>query len=340
MAPLLRPPSMLRGAGPTSGLAAPWRAHRRWTCSRASPAAAGLSSSLALAVARAPVQEPRPRVAGAGKERAAAHQQNGRSTGIGRPRPRLAVEASTGMAAAHTAGDEAAEMQDYLAKVAECNDGEVRLMLLSLAYAPNCLHAFTSYIICDVKKALLFCLTPVLSTWPKLKKQGLLRTMCQLTVAGEVVGYLEPDMAEHLTKRFPSTFEEVGSGSRRKCVALHSSLSSVNARTEAVASAMAALRADGRITGWRNELYPVASAFNAPPLFLVERAAAPHLGIKAYGVHVSGWVRDPASGEQLLWVARRSDSKPTWPGLLDHIVAGGQVQAISLGDGSLVPRAQ
>jgi hypothetical protein len=36
----------------------------------------------------------------------------------------------------------------------------------------------------------------------------------------------------------------------------------------------------------------------------VERASATHFGIKAYGVHVNGFVRDPADGSVSLWVAR------------------------------------
>ena len=41
-----------------------------------------------------------------------------------------------------------------------------------------------------------------------------------------------------------------------------------------------ALREAGVIQGWRDELYPVTCAFHAPPLALIERAAAPHFGIK------------------------------------------------------------
>lgn len=45
--------------------------------------------------------------------------------------------------------------------------------------------------------------------------------------------------------------------------------------------------------------------------------------LQAYGVHINGYVVG-AQGQRL-WLARRSASKPTWPGMLDHIVAGGQV---------------
>ena len=45
--------------------------------------------------------------------------------------------------------------------------------------------------------------------------------------------------------------------------------------------------------------------------------------LQAYGVHINGytWEEDGLH----MWLARRSNSKPTWPGMLDHIVAGGQV---------------
>lgn len=71
-------------------------------------------------------------------------------------------------------------------------------------------------------------------------------------------------------------------------------------------------------------MYPVSSNFYEAPVMLIERAAATHFGIKAYGIHVNGYVVTKDRGT-CLWVARRSKNKPNWPGKLDHIVAGGQV---------------
>lgn len=48
------------------------------------------------------------------------------------------------------------------------------------------------------------------------------------------------------------------------------------------------LRATGVVKGWRDELYPLAPAFGVPPALLLERAAAPHFGMRAYGVHING----------------------------------------------------
>lgn len=63
--------------------------------------------------------------------------------------------------------------------------------------------------------------------------------------------------------------------------------------------------------------------YGEDPVLLVERAAAPLLGIKGYGVHMNGYVRK--NDRIYLWVATRSANKPTWPSQLDHIAAGGQV---------------
>ena len=103
----------------------------------------------------------------------------------------------------------------------------------------------------------------------------------------------------------------------------------VSTRTAAVAALAEDLRDRGIVTGWRDEQVAVASGFGEPPKFLVERAAYPFLGAKGYGVHVNGFSRIDDDDTIELWVARRSDTKETWPGLLDHIVAGHQPFGLS-----------
>lgn len=75
------------------------------------------------------------------------------------------------------------------------------------------------------------------------------------------------------------------------------------------------------LKGWRNERYSVYS--DKKPYVLVERALSGVLGIITYGVHVNGYVFDETSKEIKFWIPRRSASKPTWPLMLDNIVAGG-----------------
>ena len=101
----------------------------------------------------------------------------------------------------------------------------------------------------------------------------------------------------------------------------------VQERTIAVARVLDALRAEGSVPmleGWRNELFAIRSSFFAPTELTVERAAAGLFGCPAYGVFVVGYVADEATGvPSHVWIGRRSPTKPTWPGLLDCLAAGG-----------------
>lgn len=82
------------------------------------------------------------------------------------------------------------------------------------------------------------------------------------------------------------------------------------------------------ISGWRDELYPIASDYGAPVLGLLERAALPILGICGYGVHINGYVYKQKRLH--LWIARRAADKATEPNKLDHIAAGGLGYGYSL----------
>jgi hypothetical protein len=84
------------------------------------------------------------------------------------------------------------------------------------------------------------------------------------------------------------------------------------------------------IQGWRDELFPVAATFYDEPIFAIERAAVSFLGVIEYGVHVIGLVQSPTNGTNEMWMARRSASKSKFPGMLDHIAAGGQPIGLSL----------
>ena len=111
-------------------------------------------------------------------------------------------------------------------------------------------------------------------------------------------------------------------------VTLNPKFDSYDSRTDAMAVIIDALRADGLVPGWRNEFYPVGGKFTAPALFQIERAAVSIFGFKGYGVHMNGFVRD--GGQIKLWVAKRSMNKPTGPGKLDQVVAGGQPVGMGL----------
>lgn len=75
------------------------------------------------------------------------------------------------------------------------------------------------------------------------------------------------------------------------------------------------------IKGWRNEKYAVW--VDRRPYVLVERALSGVLGIITYGVHVNGYILDEHTNDIKFWIPRRSKTKPTWPYMLDNIIAGG-----------------
>ena len=114
-------------------------------------------------------------------------------------------------------------------------------------------------------------------------------------------------------------------------VALAAGLVVARSRTRAMEKVARDLHARGAIAGWRGETYPVVPLWDrelsTPPLFAIERAAVPFFGIRAFGIHVNGFVRQ--GGRYALWIARRSDSAHVHPGKLDNMVAGGQPAGLS-----------
>lgn len=154
---------------------------------------------------------------------------------------------------------------------------------------------------------------------------GSTELLVQFIVCGTVVGHVLPETARILL--------DTSDVFVKRTAALHlrpdldrSDLT--EERTEAVGEVMSKLRAEGLITGWRDELLAITPRFSSPPLFLLERAAIPLLGARAYGVHVNGFRRD---GDNVrMWLGRRSADKSTFPGKLDQMVAGGQPAGLSV----------
>ncbi|MCK5697544.1 MAG: DUF4743 domain-containing protein [Gammaproteobacteria bacterium] len=77
----------------------------------------------------------------------------------------------------------------------------------------------------------------------------------------------------------------------------------------------------GALSSWVGEQYDVSTAFDQTAFFTIERSAASLLGIKKYGIHINAWVKKKE--DIYIWVAKRAMDKPTFPGKLDHLVAGG-----------------
>ena len=136
-----------------------------------------------------------------------------------------------------------------------------------------------------------------------------------LRVAGTGVGWLSKRFVPHLAA-WPEVFAITG-----QAVALHPALDSFAARTRAVAAVTAELVTQGIIDRRHGELYPVTAGSRDEGAFLLDRAAAPYFGIRAFGQHINGFVRD--RGELKMWIGKRALSKSTFPGKLDNMVAGG-----------------
>ncbi|MBX6318925.1 NUDIX hydrolase family protein [Pigmentiphaga sp.] len=77
-----------------------------------------------------------------------------------------------------------------------------------------------------------------------------------------------------------------------------------------------ALSQAGRLNGWRNELLDVI-ADDGTVLGVIERAAVRPLGIATHAVHLNAWTDN---GQ--LWIAQRSFTKTTDPGMWDTLVGG------------------
>lgn len=79
------------------------------------------------------------------------------------------------------------------------------------------------------------------------------------------------------------------------------------------------------------DTFPVLHSDHSEPFRVVgarepvqlERFAAPLFGIACRGAHLTCYVRSASDGSPRIWVARRSASLFTYPGMLDSTVAGG-----------------
>ncbi|XP_040919130.1 thiamin pyrophosphokinase 2 [Toxotes jaculatrix] len=146
-------------------------------------------------------------------------------------------------------------------------------------------------------------------------------------IDGAQVGWIPPHVASLLTR-----YQEVFSPPHGGAVSLRQSLDSHGRRSEAVDSVLQALRQEDSLPclkGWRDEKYSVMPKFSDPPLMWMERAATSLFGVKRYGVHINGYTVSD-SGEVSMWLARRSPTKQTYPGLLDNVAAGGLAAGVGI----------
>jgi 8-oxo-dGTP pyrophosphatase MutT (NUDIX family) len=149
-----------------------------------------------------------------------------------------------------------------------------------------------------------------------------------LAIGRDIVGWLDPARAG-VVAQFDDIFEREVVEHRVAGLSLRAELNTLEARSAALAHVAEVLAARGLLTAWRDERYAIAAHFAAPPLCLVERAAARFFGIRTYAAHINGLVRGE---EATMWLARRSARKALDPGMLDNLVGGGISAAEAVGE--------
>ncbi len=121
-------------------------------------------------------------------------------------------------------------------------------------------------------------------------------------------------------RAWPDAFEVLASaGGAPRALVLRLPAGERDAR---LAQIHARLRADGLIVAWRDEPYPLRDRSGGEH-GIIERAASRFWGTLTLGAHCNGYVVDASGRPTHLWIARRSDTKPTDPGRLDNLIGGG-----------------
>ncbi|WEW57709.1 Nudix hydrolase superfamily protein [Emydomyces testavorans] len=135
-----------------------------------------------------------------------------------------------------------------------------------------------------------------------------------------VLGYIPNAIVEKLP--WPKDLWEISHESRSATLlAPHDA--TAEQRTALLAQTLAAaVKADTFqiLRGWRNELYPIYGP-GKELLASIERSGSSLFGIITYGVHMTAYVKDEIG--MRIWVAQRSKTKQTFPGMLDNTVGGG-----------------
>ena len=132
---------------------------------------------------------------------------------------------------------------------------------------------------------------------------------------GHAVGWLDDARARKLTR-----YRRVFCVEHAR-VAFDARFADAASRSAAIADVARSLRAEGELPAWRDELYTVATAFDAVAAFDIERGAARWFGVRTWAAHVNGITG--RNGHLRMWLARRSAEKAVDPRLLDNLVGGG-----------------
>jgi hypothetical protein len=148
-----------------------------------------------------------------------------------------------------------------------------------------------------------------------------------LRALGARIGSLRPGFAAEL-RRWPNRFRVLEDG-----VEWVDLPESFQARSKFIEEVLGTLVEDGVIGYLHGEPYPLTAGRRDRALCLIDRAAAPYFGARAFGQHLNGYVRTRGGIE--LWIGRRAADRRIYPLHLDNLVAGGLPFGIPLMDNLL-----
>jgi 8-oxo-dGTP pyrophosphatase MutT (NUDIX family) len=103
-------------------------------------------------------------------------------------------------------------------------------------------------------------------------------------------------------------------------VAMHGDALALQAGLETINHA---LREQGLIVAWRDEVFALIDPMTQVRLACMERAASRFWGTLTFGAHATGFVADAVGRPTHLWIAQRSTTKATDPGKFDNLIGGG-----------------
>jgi 8-oxo-dGTP pyrophosphatase MutT (NUDIX family) len=128
------------------------------------------------------------------------------------------------------------------------------------------------------------------------------------------IGHISPDFIPHLQELFHQRTVPLATMSHNQ---LTIELGRPKELSETLSLLANHMRQGGFIPGWRNEEFAWVDQ-NGHKYFRLERAAFRTFGFRSMATHINGYTK-----ADTIWLGRRSENKPTDPGKLDNLAAGG-----------------
>lgn len=146
-------------------------------------------------------------------------------------------------------------------------------------------------------------------------------------VGSNQVGIIRPDILAHLQK-----YDDVFISSPHS-LKLSDDLKTTKERSDRINQILRELREEQvlvTLKGWRNETFDIRITPREKAAMEVERSGICLFGAISYGVHINGFTYK--DNQLMMWIGRRSPTKPTYPNRLDNMCAGGLATGLKVRD--------